>query len=103
VHAFSEESFKKSPLSPAGKEHAERGPGYISEADQFAKGGFGEVWRATRQTKGGMPSSASLMPGFAVLRMPSFDSPVSETLHIKFDSVRSSDGRQRNHITCITM
>lgn len=57
MHAFSEESFMKSPLSPAGKEHAERGPGYISEADQFAKGGFGEVWRATRQTKGGMPSS----------------------------------------------
>ncbi len=45
----------------------------------------------------------SLMPEFAVLRMPSFDSPVRETLHIKFDSVRSSDGRQRNHITCITM
>ncbi len=33
----------------AGKEPTNRGPGYISDADQFAKGGFGEVWRATRR------------------------------------------------------
>lgn len=34
----------------AGKEPLERGPGYISEAAHFAKGGFGEVWKATRHS-----------------------------------------------------
>ena len=37
----------------AGRGPAERGPWYISDADQFAKGGFGEVWRATRRSAQG--------------------------------------------------
>ena len=37
-------------LNDAGKKPLERGPGYISEAAHFAKGGFGEVWKATRHS-----------------------------------------------------
>ena len=46
----------------AGALHAERGPGYISEAAQFAKGGFGEVWRATRR-----PAREGLLPALGCL------------------------------------
>ena len=37
-------------LIHADREPLERGPGYISEAAHFAKGGFGEVWKATRHS-----------------------------------------------------